>query len=68
MFGLKKPFIISIEMDEETANIILLSEGVVVGKEKCCDALACIYMFIIFVLITIIVGGLIYVSTHPVNA
>ena len=54
-------------MDEETANIILLSEGIVERKEKCCDALACIYMFIICVLITIIVGGLIYVSEHPVN-
>lgn len=67
MFGLKKPFIISIEMDEETANIILLSERVVERKEKCCDVLSCIYMSIIFVLIVIIIWGLIYVSENPVN-
>ena len=54
-------------MDEETANIILLSEGIMQRKEKCCDALACIYMFIILVLFSIIIWGLIYMSEHPVN-
>jgi hypothetical protein len=54
-------------MDEETANIILLSEGAIDPKEKICDIISCVYMFIIFVLIVIIVGGLIYVSEDPVN-
>jgi hypothetical protein len=54
-------------MDEETANIILLSEGVIQPREKICDTLACVYMFIIFAIAVFIIWGTIYVSEHPVK-